>query len=296
MADAKQGAQGKLCMEPGSSSHTFDTSSEPYQFLNENIQMIQSFADGNGILGTRSHRKESVRIVRQECGGAISMQPNPQELNLLLPRILGAAESSDSFLLAETLPAFGVLVDRNQQQFQYTDCKINRATFSGRSGELLDLTLDIWAKSEVVGTTYPSLTFGTTDVTPYTMSEGLLTIIGSARGFHDFEVVIDNHLERRYVNSLTATSLTPTDRTVTLRCTVPFDADDLVHKTTPGAQGGTLVFQTGNISTTFTFANLTNSYRSPVITGKTEINSVHEYTAFKSGSTEPLVVTHDSTS
>jgi len=296
MADAKQGSQAKLCMEPGAAAHTFNTSSEPYHFVRESMQMTQTVVDGSAIRGTRSHPKETVRAVRQECGGDIVLHANPQDLNLLLPRILGSAESSDSFTMAETLPAFGVLVDRVQQQFEYTDCVVNRAMFRARSGELVELTVNIWARTEVAGTSYPSLTLGTTDVQPYVMSEGVLTIIGTARGFHDFEVSIDNHLERRYANSLTATSITPTDRTVILRVSVPFDADDLVHTTAPGAQGGTLVFTNGNISTTFTFANLTNNYRSSVIGGKSEINSTLEYVARDSGATKALVVTHDSTS
>jgi hypothetical protein len=65
--------------------------------------------------------------------------PTPVELDAWLPRILGASESADSFLLAETVPEFGMLFDRGAERFVYTGCKVSRAVFSGAPGQLIDL-------------------------------------------------------------------------------------------------------------------------------------------------------------
>ena len=109
------------------------------------------------------------------------------------------------------------------------------------------------------------------------------------------ELVIDNSLNARFTNSLSATSITPQDRVITLKTTNPFTSDevDLYGQSNAGA-AGSLVFTNGGMSTTFTFATLQVPDVSPIVGGKQEIPLVLEMTARMSGSTRELVVTHDS--
>ena len=297
MAEASQGAQARLCMEPGAAPHTFDTSSEPYEFVAESVQKRGTILDTSGIRGTRSHHVARTRAGTYEVGGAIMLHPSPSDLDLLLPRILGAAESSDTFNLAETLPAFGILIDRVAETFEYTDCKVSRATFKGSAGGLIDLVLEILGVAEITGTAFPSLSLDTTAAAaPYVFSDGVLTLQSAARQMMDFELVIDNGLSPRFTNSQTATSLTPQDRTITLKTTNPFTADevDLYEQALAGA-AGTLVLTNGGMSTAFTFAALQVPAVSPVVGGKQEIPLTLEMTARMTGATRELVVTHDST-
>lgn len=296
MAEASQGAQARLCMEPGAAPHTFDTSSEPYEFTSESVQKKGKILDTSGIRGTRSHHVSRTRAGTYEVGGTITLHPSPLDLDLLLPRILGADESNDTFNLAETLPAFGILIDRVADTFEYTDCKVSKATFKGSAGGLVELSLEILGTAEATGTPFPSLSLDTSSAAaPYVFSDGVLTLQSAARKMMDFELVIDNGLNARFTNSQMATSITPQDRTITLKTTSPFTTDevDLYEQALAGA-AGTLVLTNGGLSTTFTFAALQAPAVSPVVGGKQEIPLKLKMTARMTGSTRELVVTHDS--
>jgi len=305
MADASQGAQSLLCIEPLASPHTFDTSSEPYEFLYESLRRQGRIIGGHGVRGTRSASMERTRAGAYSVVGRIAMHPSPATLDLLLPRILGGTESADTFPLAETLPAFGVLIDRVNEQFEYTDCKVNRAMFRGRAASLtgndpepIELVLEIVGKTEVTGTTYPALTLGTAaNYAPYVFEDASsgLTLNAATRDMLAFELMIDNHLHARFSNSLTATSITPRDRTVALQVLTPYTSDEsnLYAQTNLGATGS-LVFTNAGMSTTFTFGTLQVPPRSPIVKGKTEIGLELLMTARMSGATKELVITHDS--
>lgn len=300
MADASQGAQAKLCMEPGASPHTFDTSSEPYEFVSESLKATKSIIDTNGIRGTRSHHGSRTREDVYTVAGDIVLHPSPADLDLLLPRILGASESSDTFALAETLPVFGVQIDRVAKVFSYADCVVGKATFRGKAGpgSFVELVLSIVGKSRSIGAagSFPELTLGVAaNNAPYVFSDGVLTLLSSARKMMDFELVIDNLPDVRFSNSLTATSITPKDRIITLATTNPFTSDetDLLDQAVAGA-AGSLVFTNGNMSTTFTFGLLQVPSDDPTIPGKSEITQKLTMTARMTSTTRELVVTHDS--
>src|SRR5688572_9315496 len=102
-----QGSLSALYVEPGASTHTFDSSSERYEFLYETLQKRPRIVGGNGIRGTRAQSVERTRLGAYPVGGRIAMNVSPADLDLWLPRILGATESSDTFATAESLPSFG---------------------------------------------------------------------------------------------------------------------------------------------------------------------------------------------
>jgi len=299
MADDSQGAQAQLCVEPGASPHTFDGSSEPYPFVSEGLARADTLLDTNGIRGTRSHASERVRSGVYTVGGTILLHPSPADLDLWLPRILGAAESTDTFDLAETLPEFGVLIDRVAKTFEYTDCKVNRATFrsSVDGNGLLQLELDIVGKTEVEDTSFPTLTLGTADNdAPYAHHDSVVTLAGGAVDARSIEIVIDNLLEASFNNSRTATSITPQDRIVTVRTVHPFNSDVTgLYGTAAAGIDGSVVYTNGNMSTTFTFGQLQFPNESPLVSGKNSIPYTLNMTARKGGLTNELVVTHDST-
>lgn len=293
MADASTGVLSHLSL--GAVGTTVASFSEAYEFISENVQKRGTIIETGGIRGTRSHPKERTVPGEYTVGGQIVFDATPSMLDLLLPRILGAAESSDTFALDDALPAFDVLIDRVAKRFTYGDCKVNRATFSGAPGQPLRLALDIIGKTETVASTsFPTITAPTD--TPYAFHQLVGTLVSSARIIKNIEIVIDNALEARTSNSQSVTSIMPTDRTITVRLTTPYTSSetDLYGQTLLGS-AGTLVWTNGNTSTTFTFATLQVADQSPVISGKAEIDLVTEGVARMSSTTRELVVTHDST-
>ena len=289
---ASQGAQSNLAMDAAT---PVDGSSEPFEFKSFGIKKLATIIGDEGIRGTRSHSKERTRDGIYTVGGPIVLEPSPIDLDKLLPRILGAAESTDTFALAETLPSFSVGVDLVADAFEYTDCYVNRAIFRGTPGGLLELELDILGKTQI-DLSYPSLTLGvaTNDV-PYTYQEGVCTLNALARDIISFELTIDNFLEARFTNSLTSTSITPQDRLITLKTVTPYTSGEInLYTQSTAGTSGSLVFTNSGLSTTFTFANLQPPQDTPVVTGKTEITMELTHVARRSGATLELVITSDS--
>lgn len=219
--NATVGWEFKLAMEPGASPHTFDVSSEAHPFLSEALAQTEEHLDGNGARGTRSAYANRVRSGNKTIGGTIGLNVTPGQLALLLPRIMGGAGP----VLAETLPVFGVMVDRGSKVFTYSDCVINRATFRASAGGLLELELDIFGVSETVGASgsFPALTITETLADqPLTFMDGVFELPSTVE-VTAFELTIDNAVVRRFANSTEATALTPGDRIVTTSLTVPWN-------------------------------------------------------------------------
>lgn len=281
-----QGALSRLYVEPGSSPYTFDTSSETYEFLSEDLRKKGTVINTNGIRGTRSQHSGRSRLGPYTIDGSILFNPDPAMLDNWLPRILGANEVTDVFAVAEGLPSFAVLIDRVTQTFEYRDCYVNRAVFQGRSNQFggepspLVMNLDVVGKSRVTGTAVPQVyipvsttTPGQKSNSPYIFEDGVLTMQAATRQIIDFTLLIDNNLLVRFTNSLTATMICPQSRTVAFRCTMPYSGStpvsNMLDQSTFAA--ATLVFTNGTVSTTFSLAQLQVETVDPVVRGKQEI-------------------------
>lgn len=303
MAGASQGVFGRLCTEPGASPHTFDTGSEPFEFLSESIAKHGVLTNPNGIRGTRSPcyirtRKDAYRV-----GGSLHMNVTPADLLIWLERAMGGTPAAGVIALAETIPSFGILVDRVAQTFQYKDCFVDklilrgRASSSGQTPSLVDMHLEIVGTDEVTGTSYPAVSLDCTSIAnqPLIFSDGVLTLASSSRQMMNFALMIDNHIESRWTNSLTATSHTPTDRTVMLRTTNPFTSSELaLYEQAPAGAAGTLALTNGTVSVSFAFAQLQVPPLSPTIGGKREIPLYLNMISRMSGTRE-LIATLDTT-
>lgn len=278
----------------------FDAGSIQLEYISEQLKMTETHAYNAGIRGTRSRVKERVRSTRKASAGQIVMTPTPVELDTLFYLILGTAEAADSFVLAETIPQFGVLIDRIANRFIYTGCFVSRATFRGSQGELITLTLDVEAKTEVVSATVFPVTVPVIDAgAPYIMGDCTfaLSADASAAEVKEFEIVIDNVLNTdRFMNSVTRSQIPTTDRIITLAMSVPYTADEIdLHAQSVAGAAGTLTLTNGGTSTLFTFANLKSPADSPVNGGRGQEGMLNlQMTAYQSSTTKELVITHDS--
>ena len=196
------------------------------EIVSESLRKDLTILDTAGIRGTRSHPKERTRDGTYTVSGSIVTHATPTMLDNWLPRILGAAEAADTFALAETLTEFDILIDRVARRFQYVFCKVSRATFRSTAGGLLELTLDIIAKTETVSATaFPTIT-APTDA-PYVHHDCVLTTQAATHIITEVEIVIDNMVEARFSNSQTATDITPRDRLVTVNFTTPYTSTEV---------------------------------------------------------------------
>ncbi len=308
MSAQSQGVFSALLIEPGASAHTFDASSERYEFLAENMAKHGRIVGARGIRGTRSAPSERTRAGAYYVYGSVTMDISPADFTNLLPHILGAAESSDTFALAEDTPYFGMLIDRVGDVFEYSDCKVNRAILRGRaprfneegSVDLLNLTLEIIGTDEDKTTAWPGTppSLGTdANDAPYVFSDsdGGVTILSGTREIEDFVIVVDNHQYARFVNSLTPDSICPTDRTVMARFRVPYNSTNHSALYDQAVAGSTasVVFTNNNMSTTFTFGTLQIPTLSPSVRGKQDVSLYLDGIARTVTTTKELVVTND---
>src|SRR5262245_36756514 len=128
MPDASMGHQSRLSLAVAGTA--IGSYTESIEFVGESLQKRFTILETAGLRGTRSRPVERTRDGTYAVGGSIRFHVTPALLDLLLPRILGAPESSDLFALTESLPEFDVLVDRVARRFVYGGCKVARAIFS----------------------------------------------------------------------------------------------------------------------------------------------------------------------
>ena len=269
---------------------------EAYEFRTEGLRAAREIVETSGIRGTRSMPIERTRDGTVRINGTVAFHATPAMLDLLLPRIMGSAEVSDLFAVAETLPEFDVLIERVAKRFVYAGCKVARATFRATAGGALELDLEITGKSETVSATaFPAITAPTDP--PYIWSDAVCTVEGSARVVTRWELSIDNQLNARFSNSNTATDIHTQGRVVTVSMTVPYTSDevDLYGINSSGASGATFVLTNGGRSITFTVGALAVADSSPVVGGPGEILLEMSGIAKSSGSTKELSITSDST-
>jgi hypothetical protein len=294
------GALARLFVEPGASPHTFDTSSETYDFISESVKASRTLLNSNTISGTRSQRSDRTRTGPDTVAGAIDFELTPQWLDLWLPRILGAAESSDVFAVAETLPEFGLKINRGNSTastFNYLDCKVNRATIKGQSGGVCMASVEIVGKSQTTGGASPAVAIGATAAyTPYVFTDAALSLnddlIGAA-AISSFELTVDNLIESKFNNSLTATCLRETDRLVTFRCNLAASDTNMTDMYSDNA--GAVVFNivNGSRSALISLAQVQFGYEDPTVSGKSEVRWDIQGIARATSSVKEIIVTND---
>lgn len=302
---ASAGSLTKLCVEPGASAHTFDTSSEPYRFWTCSLKRRGTIIDPNTIQGTRTHASEVTRSGPSLVRGAITMPISPADLDRWLERALGGTKSGNNIAVAETVPAFGVLVQYySGKTIEYKDCKLDKlilqgnAHQEGQTPEPIQMTLEIVGLTTAVDTSYPSLTLGVTLAhAPFTFCDATTSQVSSNRTVRAFSLVIDNHIEALWGNgSCTPVELLERDRTVTYQVLVPFTSTnvDLYAQSAAGTTGN-LVFTNSTVSTTLTFGVLQAPIVGPSIQHKGEVLLPVTYTARGITTTAEIAAVNDST-
>ncbi len=235
----------------------FDTSSIPMEILSNTLKKQGNILSTDGLRGTRQYHRTRTRFGPATVSGQVTLVASPIALDYLLPCILGAAEATDVFDLAETLPSFYLMQDIGAKVLTWSGCIVSRATFRAQAGQFLLLILDVEAQTQSIGNagTFPVLTMPTDS--PYVMSDAVLTLIAVAREIGQVEIVIDNQLDTaRFQNALYRSSFPSSGVLVTMNSDHPWTTDEiaLVAQALIGAVGS-LVFTNADVAaTTLTIA------------------------------------------
>lgn len=302
MGTPQAAVRNRIAVDPTVTSITdFDANSEQYEFLSETLRMTESQGNPNGIRGTRSRDGARTRKTLQEVGGQLVIAMTPLELDKWLPRILGAAESTDSFALAETIPEWGCLIDRGAKRFVYTGCKVARAVFAGTPGGIITCTMDVIGKAgSSVGTSWPATIPSIAGDQPYVFSDLTFSLDAdaSAAEMLGFRLTVDNFMQRRYANSLTATQVYAGDRLITWEVDTPFTTDEVdLYVQAVAGDAGDMTWTNGNVSTLWEFPLLQVPNEDPVTNQRGGENTgTLRMVAMMSGTDREVVVTHDSNS
>ena len=181
------------------------------------------------MCGTLDHLSSRVAAGIQLHGWRVLMMPNPGELDLLLP-LIGTSETANVFTPVDTLTDFTVAV-RLKSSTAYVwstaSCKVDKALFRAQLGaNPLMLQLDMIGKSSSVGTTWSPTS--TISGAPYewTTTTGAVSLDGTVRACRSMVFLYDNHLVRRFNNSVTADAVQNIMRTTHFGFDTPFTDDE----------------------------------------------------------------------
>jgi len=291
--------EAELFVEPGASPHTFDSSSERWEFITETLQGAGTLLDSQSTLGTRFADVAQTRKGIKTYGGDIVFEPTKTWFDSWLPRILGANESTDVFAVAETLQTFGVMVYRKAITPTYSDCYVNRFSLRGSVGQLMQATVNIAGMSGSTGSK-PSKTLSYSDAgdMPYAFSDGTLTLAATAINFTDIELTIENNLIVKHTNSVDPSSICPGRSRIMLRVKVDPNSTaviDVVQSVLTTGIAGVFTLTNGIASTTFTFGKLVKPDSQLTINSTSGIDFDIELEAKKNNSTAILSVTNEDT-
>lgn len=262
-----------------STGTAFDSSAPRFEVVSSTVKKTSEVLDSMGLLGTRSKREDRTRFGLIRVGGQLAFDVNPLMLDFFLPYIMGTAESTDTYAVADTLPGFDMLHDpfgTGSSATKYTELYVNRASFRFAAG-LVRMTLDVVGKTATGGQTFTSAALGATAATcaPYTFYDtaaGITIRSGSgAQEIEEGELIIDNALDVKFRNIQTASSIRAQDRSVTFVANLPLTTTTLsTYFGDKTAADATIVMTNGTVATTFTLNNFKVADDGPEVGGKDE--------------------------
>lgn len=276
---------------------TTSTVDQPLEFLSESLALVENFVDSAGLRGSREHRAERMRRGTRQVQGAITLTPTPLELDYLLPWITGGTkDGSGNILLAETVPARYVAIDRDVKVPVYSGVKVGSANFKASVGGPLTVTLNLIGIDETVGNSgsFPSITADLTG-SPYMLSDLALTVGGTTYQCDDIDFTVDNMLEVKYFNSETPTRINAMDRAIPITISTPYGDGAALHGTALTGVAVVATFTQSTRSFTATFGAVSAPRNSAVVSGRGETMLQWSGVSRKTGSTPSVAFVNDST-
>jgi hypothetical protein len=304
-----QPAFGRLAIKTGESPYTWSGGTR-LRYWRENVRYRGTWGHPNVIMGTLQEDSERVRRGPSLFAGVVTVPVNPAEMQILGPLFMGGSFAGTTCPYAETVPTFGMLVDKVTDVYEYPNGVVNRILIHGQQRgpegppNWITMAVEVLFKDEIDGQSFPDALAlpKTADYTDFVFEDLTLTILGAARAPKEFSLLIHRHQRARYVNSIKPNRFCTSGLTVVLTARFPFDDDHLdLHDQPLAGASGSLALTNGTVSTTFNFANLQSPPLTPENPGngqgdeEGEIDIVTTLVARKAGSTNAITLINDST-
>lgn len=273
--DANYGFEHRFAF--GASPATFSGSSQRFEVVSSTIGDEDEHIDGQGLLGSRTRREDRSRDGVIRVGGDLVTEPSVRMFDFFLPYILGAAESTDTFDVADSLPGFDMLHDpfnTGANATKFSELYVNTASLRFSPG-MLRLTKSCIGKTATAGQTFAAAALGSTalldDPLMFYDSASGFNIQSGAVAIEEGELLIDNVLDAKFRNSQTALSIRATDRIVSLVTNIPLTPTTwTTYFGNKAAVDATIVLTRGTVSVTITLFNLKAPDKFPGVSGKGE--------------------------
>ncbi len=274
--DSNQGFEHRFAF--GASPATFDSSSQRFEVVSSSIGKKGEVLDGMGLLGSRTRREDRTRAGLIRVDGSLVLEPSIRMFDFFTPFVLGAAESTDTFNVADSLTGFDMLHDpfnTGANATKFSELYVNRYSLRFAAG-LLRATHDCIGKTATAGQTFASAALGSTAIL-----DNPLTFYDSASGFNiqsgavaieEGELIIDNVLDVKFRNAQTAQSIRASDRIVSLITNIPLTPTTwTTYFGDKAAVDATIVLTIGTCSVTITLFNLKAPDEFPGAPGKGDV-------------------------
>lgn len=283
---SSSGYKGRWAVKGGASPRDLSAGAERWTFNEDNVRRNKKLYVGEAITGSRTKNITNTRAGDYTVGGSLVLNPSYAFFDAWLPRILGNAESpTDTFTVADVLPEWDMMSDRDAKIVRYNDNKVSKATLRFAPG-LLQLTLDVVGKTAVeTGNAFPALSLGSTvDYTKLAFFESTFSLAALSTGqsiVREGIITVDNMIEELPAAGLDHTeSAREQDRHTTLTLTNGMTVnewDQLYGTETPWTATVTSAYQ--NMSNTAILYNLMSPRETPIIGGKGEVKLGLTFTA-----------------
>ncbi len=186
-----------------------------YEFESCSLSRCDTLVDTLGMCGIAGQLATRVVQGSYSVAGAIELSPSLVDLQTLLAWILGHA-TNDQATLTESLAQRVVQIDRVTDVATYIGCCVDRATISGGVGQRVRLQLQLLGVSETTSAAggFPSVV--TSHDPPCVFSDTRLLIAGNSYEVTHWSLTIDHHAQAWFGQSLTATNIRSSGRTLQL--------------------------------------------------------------------------------
>lgn len=295
--DANYGFEHRFSF--GASPATFSGSSTRFDIVSSSVKKQGEQLDSTSALGVRTRRDDRRRDGLVRVGGQIVLDPSFRIWDFFLPFILGAAEATDTFNVADSLTGFDMLHDpfgTGSNATKFGELYVNRASLRFGPG-LLKLTLDVIGKTATAGQAYAGAALGSgIEYNPlvfYDTASGF-SIQSGVIAIEEGELVIDNVLDVKFRNSQTAVSIRATDQIISLVTNIPLTPTTwTTYFGDKSSVDATITLARANMSSVITLFNLSNPDEGPGMPGKGEVPLILRSVARSDSSDPSIRVTND---
>ncbi len=258
--------------------HATSLATRQFEFQSCTLNRQQNLIRSHGIRGQRAPIGDFTQEGTSSVSGRIVLMPRPDDLDFLLPYILGGAEASDVFDLAETLPQLVATVDKDLMVETYRGIKVAQAILRSQQGQPLTLELHLEGQTKdnsAAAGTFPSIGSTLSEKLPYVHHHASWTFDGTDIPINDLVLTIDNGLELdHFNNSQSRVRLPEGEPSVTLAFTTPHSADFADHLreiAAAGVSAAQLSYDNGTDRLTVDFGRLQKPETPVDIRGKKSI-------------------------